>query len=189
MKRLHLTYIALLFAGFGLAGCDSTEPEDNAGEEELITRVVLTLEGANQTIEVEVVDEDGDGVLDEIGELELAAGETYAGSVALFNDLESPPEDITEEVEEEDYAHQFQYSVTGDADRYITVSNLDVDRNGLDLGLSFDVSVSDEASAGTEGTFVVVLRHYDEATEDNTAPKENDTGETDIRVDVPLVLQ
>lgn len=189
MRKTRTFLLPLLLVGLVLAGCDSTEPEDDAGEEELITRVVLSLVEtgtAARTITVTAADTNGDEVLDDIQTLTLTAGETYTGTVELFNDLETPPEDITEEVEEEDYAHQFQYTVTGATG--VTVSDRDLDRNNLPLGLTFTITVADDATASGGATLQVVLRHYDEAGPDNPTPKQNDVGENDVQVDFPLVV-
>ncbi len=189
IRTSHILLLPLLVAGVLLAGCDTTEPEDDAGEGELITRVVLSLTEAGastRTITVTAEDSNGDTVIDNIQTLTLTAGQTYTGSVALYNDLEDPPENITEEVEEEDYAHQFQYTVTGATG--VTVSDRDLDRNNLPLGLTFTLTVAGDATASGGAALRVVLRHYDEAAPDNPTPKQNDAGETDVQVDFPLVI-
>ena len=52
MPRLRSVRCAagLLAAVLFIAGCDSTQPDDDAGEQELISDVTLTLQGASETI-------------------------------------------------------------------------------------------------------------------------------------------
>lgn len=186
LKHPVLFAVLFLAGAVGLVGCDSTEPEETGGEEELITRVVLTLSAVDRAEVVATAeDNDADGLIDEIGDLELAPNTTYTGTVELFNDTETPPEDITEEVEEEDYAHQFQYEVVDLADR-LAVTDLNEDRNGVALGTTFTLTVAGD-EAGT-GALIVRLRHYDEATPDDPTAKEADAGENDVQVTFPITI-
>ena len=82
-------------------------PIDNMGYFYLLAAVVLSFQ-----------DLDGDGEdAPVINSGDLAAGVTYNGSIELLNETESPAEDITEEVEEEDLDHQFFYTVGSGLDK------------------------------------------------------------------------
>ena len=174
---LVLTLLALTFTA-----CDSTEPEDDgAGEEELITRVVLTLTGGGETIVAEASDPDGDGTNFQIDDITLTAGTTYTGSIELFDDIND--EDITEEVEEEAGEHQFFYTPQGGIATRVTVNVTDTDGNGLPVGLDFTVVVSSGGAAS--GSLNVVLSHFDE--EPKTGTDRSD--ETDVDVTFPVTIQ
>lgn len=174
-------FAALLLLAF--TACDSTEPDDDAGEGELITRVVLTLQGDNQTLVVTADDPDGDGVGIQTQTLMLTPGATYTGRVEVFNDLASDPDErvITTEIEGEAEEHQFFYTVDGLTG--VTVDVTDQDANGLPVGLAFGVTVASDAS-GT-GTLNVVLSHYDDAPKNGV----DRSDETDIDVTFPLAIQ
>ena len=162
------------------SACDSNEPDpdDGAGEEEVITLVRLT---------ADAVDDDGNttgrviasarfdeaGVLESADPLPLQAGTNYDVSIEIQNTLEDPPEDITIEIrDEEPDAHRFFYTPEGDVADNLTVSNLDTDPNGDPLGLSFEVAVT--GGEGESGEFRVKLRHYEEDA-DLPEDKQNDT--------------
>lgn len=179
----YLTSLCLCaFLALTMTACDSTEPDDNgAGEEELITRVVLTLTGGGQTIVAEASDPDGDGTNFQIDALSLAAGTTYSGSIELFDDIHD--ENITEEVEEEADEHQFFYTVQGGLANRLTVTVTDTDGNGLPVGLDFTLTVSQGGAAS--GTLNVVLSHFDEEPKTGTGRSD----ETDVDVTFPVTVQ
>ena len=180
-KYLTFALVLVLFTVV-FAACDSTEPEDEGpGEEELITRVVLTLTGGGQTVTATANDPDGDGTNFQIDTITLTAGTTYTGTVELADDING--EDITEEVEEEDDEHQFFYTVGGGANGRVTVNITDQDANGLPVGLNFTVAVS--AGGAATGTLRVILSHYDEGPKDGV----NMSDETDVDVTFPVNIQ
>jgi len=153
-----------LVAAIGLAACedDPTNPEGN--EQELITRVEISLTpvGGGAAIVSNIVDPDGLGPLApeaQDGAIALVPGTTYNGSVR-FLDASDPDdiEDITIEVAEEDDEHRVFYTVTGLAG--VEVTNLDTDGNGAPLGLTFDVVVG--AGAAGAGNLNVLLSHFDD---------------------------
>lgn len=132
--------------------------DDGATEDppELITAVTLDFVpmGGGSTITASFNDADGDGgdppVIDPIT---LTAGTTYTTAVRFFNGLETPPEDITVEVADESDEHQVFFSGTAIGGA-LTHSYLDMDANGLPIGLSNRFV----AARGT-GTLIVTLRH------------------------------
>jgi len=117
--KFHIrTLLVLLFLSFTLNACDSAEPDhDHAGEEELITRVVVTLTSGTETVTANANDPDGDGTGFEIDPIVLSSGTTYSGTVG-----------------------------GGVSDR-VDVSITDRDSNNLPVGLTFDLVVSDGGPA------------------------------------------
>ena len=181
MSRLPLFLLALVF--LGVSACDSVEPpaDNGPGEEELITRVVLTLTGGGETILATFSDPDGDGTNAEVDQITLAEGTTYTGTIALFDDAND--ENITEEIAEEDDEHQFFYTVVGAAADRVTITVTDRDANGLPVGLTFTVVVSEGGSDA--GVLNVVLSHFDEEPKTGTSR----SSETDVDVTFPLVIE
>jgi hypothetical protein len=175
--RRMLTGAGLLATAVALAACgdSSTAP---GGEQELITRVTLTLTPTTGSPIVSFIDDpDGNGPQApsaQSGAIALRIGTTYTGTVKFENRLENPPEDITEEVEEEDDEHRVYYTVTGAG---ITVTTLDTDGAGRPLGLQYRVVPGSTAGAGA---LRVVLCHYDDAPK--VASSTSCQGDTDIDV-------
>ena len=145
-------------------------------EEEVITTLTVTLlpDGGGTAVVLSFQDLDGDGEdAPVINSGDLAAGVTYNGSIELLNETESPAEDITEEVEEEDLDHQFFYTVGSGLDVTTAYSNFDSEENPL--GTEFTLT----AGAVSSGTLTFTLRH--EPNKPNTGLSDAD-GETDIEV-------
>jgi hypothetical protein len=170
-----VTAAALL--GVAACGESSTAP---GGEQEVISRVTLTLSPVGFTAPVQTVfidDPDGAGPQSpsaQVGTLSLVRGSSYTGIVKFENRLVNPPEDITEEVEEESNEHRVIYTVTGAG---LVISTTDVDEQGRPLGIRFN------AAAGTtagNGAVRVVLCHYGESPKPATAT--SCTVDTDIDV-------
>ena len=165
---------------------DGHEEEDDhgPGEEELITTLKITLTpssgGAPLTVQFQDLDGEG-GNAPVVDRIVVDSGTVYAGSVQVLNETESPPEDITEEVEEEAEAHQFFFDTLGGFSPAI-VNYLDkesdyVTNSGADhpVGIEFELSVPENAA---NGQFRVRLSHYDDAPKDGINPSD----ETDIDV-------
>lgn len=113
-------------------GDSSTGP---GGEQELISRVTITLTpaGGGASLTAYIDDPDGLGPTPpsaQVGTLTLIAGATYTGTVLFENRLVTPPENITEEVAAEAEEHQVYYTVAGTG---TTFSVTDVDGLGRDL--------------------------------------------------------
>jgi len=175
-----------LFAGLIFFSCseDSVSPDPGPGDEELISRVTITLtDTSNPANQVTAIwdDTDGDGTANTIGTLALTAGATYTGSIRLENALENPAENITLEIEEEDDEHQFFYSVTGDLLGDITLAITDTDENNYPVGLEYTVAVA-AGVAGQTGEMGIILYHYDDVVKDGVSPSD----ESDIDISIPL---
>ena len=135
--------------------CDSDDPEP-VNEEELITTVELTFTNDNDASDVRTAsftDLDGEGGNDPIiDNISLMADATYTLTVKFLNEEETPAEDITEEVEEEDEDHQVFYVATG---AEFTYAYGDQDSNQNPLGLTGTVTTG----AASNGTLQVILIH------------------------------
>jgi hypothetical protein len=174
--RIFATVIFTTVLFVSCSNDDDITPEP-INEEEVITTMTVTLvpDGDGTEVVLSFQDLDGDGPdapnVNVSGS--LAPGATYNGSIVLLNETESPAEDITEEVEEEDLNHQFFYTIGTGLDVTTAYSNLDSEGNPL--GTEFTLT----AGAVSSGTLTFTLRH--EPNKPNTGLSDAD-GETDIEV-------
>lgn len=143
----------------GLVACGK---QGGVTEPELITTVILDFAptaGVSSIFEFD--DPDGDGgdppIIDDIV---LASGD-YTLTVRFQNRLEDPPEEITEEIEDESADHLLLFTgsavvgpATDNLSGPLTQGYADEDANGLPIGLSNDIT----ATVGT-GILSVTLRH------------------------------
>ena len=186
MKKL-ITKISLLFIlCLAFTACKDNDPQI-VNEEELITTVNVTLTPATgPAVVLTFVDLDGpDGPgAPVITGGTLAANTEYTGSIELLNETETPAEDITEEVEEEDDEHQFFYTITNPG---ATVAYADLDGNGNPVGLAFTLTTG---TAGP-GNFTVSLLHEPDKTAPNVSAGDptNAGGEEDIAATFPITVQ
>lgn len=180
--KLNFSIFALVCIIF-VTSCDSDDP-DIANEEELITTVTLTLtpnDTKEETVEVTYEDLDGDGGTEAtITTGTLVSDMQYDVSIELLNELESPAEDITAEVEEEADDHQFFFVIEEDLD--LTYSYNDEDSDGNPIGLSTSWVTGNASS----GAVTVILRH--EPTKPNDGLSDAG-GETDIEIDFEFTIE
>ena len=168
---------ALLASTLIFASCsdDDDNTPDPVNEEEVITTLTVTLDSGSDTVVMQYQDLDGDGpdaaTVTVSGSLN--ANTTYDGSIVLLNETESPAENVTEEIEEEDLDHQFFYTVGSGLD--VATEYIDFDSAGNPLGLNFVLNTAGASSGGLTFT----LRH--EPNKPNTG-LDNAGGETDIEV-------
>ena len=153
--------LALLAVGaLVLSACD-TDPGDDAGENELITRVTLTMspQGGGAAVTAAYNDANGDGLAQpgEFTALALRAGTVDTGAVAFH----CPGEDVTAEVRAEADEHQVVYTAAGGVAGRLSVVATDRDASSKPLGLATTATVT--AGAAATGTLRVVLYHYDAA--------------------------
>jgi hypothetical protein len=147
-----------------VTACSDDDDSGATNEEEVITTVSLTFTPASggAAITAAFDDPDGDGgAAPTVDPLHLAAGTTYAVAVRFQNKLETPPDEITDEIRDESDAHQVFFTGTAvagpassTANAPLTQSYSDADANGVPIGLAN----SFVASAGA-GQLVVTLRH------------------------------
>ena len=163
-----------------MTSCQKDKDEEN--EEELITTVILTfVERGTTTVKTAAWrDLDGDGgTAPTIQTAVLQNGKTYDVGIALLNEQETPPENITDEVRDEDDEHQFYYQVTGSG---LTINGLDTDANGWPLGIT---SVWTTSAAGT-ASVRVVLKHKPNGQKGPNDPIS--LGDTDIDINFPVQI-
>ncbi|MBA3456507.1 MAG: type 1 periplasmic binding fold superfamily protein [Deltaproteobacteria bacterium] len=142
----------LLLSVFAACGDDGPTEEPP----ELITTVILDFVpmGGGATVTAAFTDPDGDGGdPPTIDPIDLAASMMYTTGVRFQNGLETPPEEITEEIRDESDEHQVFFTGTS-IDGALVHSYLDMDANGLPIGLANRFV----AARGT-GTLIVTLRH------------------------------
>lgn len=173
-------------AGLALNSCSNDDDPDPVNEEEVITTMTITLvpQGAGgATVQLESRDLDGDGpdppAVTVSGN--FSANTTYAGSIVLLNETETPPENITLEVEEEADEHQFFFTLSGSLDAQTAYSNEDEDGNPLGTEFGF---FTENASSGT---LTVTLRHDLKKPNDGTLSDAG--GETDIAQTFNVVIE
>lgn len=180
----------LLIALLILSSCSSDDdgPPELVNEEEVITTLVLTLtaQGSGDVIELSSRDLDADGPNPPIVTVEnLVANTTYTGVVQVLNETETPAEDITEEVAEEDEDHQFFFQVIGNAS--VTTTYSDTDGNGNPVGINITLTTG----AVSTGDLVVTLRHLlnKSATGVSEGDITNAGGDTDVMITLPINIQ
>ncbi|MEM9327970.1 MAG: hypothetical protein AAGA85_20055 [Bacteroidota bacterium] len=189
-------FYLFLFLGLGLfVSCSDDDEDDGGGDdgEETITQVVLTFTPTRAT-EFDVVtatwfDADGEGTgAPTIDDITLVEGADYEMSVTLTNTLETPPEDVTAEIEMEDDEHQFFFSFTdgifgdpmgdGNIDNKDDAINYnDFDANNRPLGLSTQWTPGEPTTSA--GQFRIVLKHQPDLKSDDS---DFNTGGTDIDI-------
>lgn len=183
-KVPFISALAMLLMGAVTVSCSGDDNDPVAvDEEEVITTMNVTLTAAGATtITLQSQDLDGDGpnapVIDISGN--FSANTTYSGSIELLNETESPAEDITAEVAEEDDEHQFFFSPSG---AVTGVEYADEDGNGDPVGLSFTLMTGDAGS----GTLQITLRH--EPKKPNDGSLSDAGGETDIAQSFSLTVE
>lgn len=192
---------ALLAVGIIFTGCkkdeDTPAPEN---ELEVITDVKLIFTNtadANDVVTARAQDPDGAGVeeLKILDEINLGMGKTYTLTYEIFNNLETPGENIGDEIKEEDDEHQFFYSFSNNAFTNPTgngnidtasdpINYNDKDGNGNNVGLNTTWTVG--TTALTAGTFTVRLQHQPGV---KTATSGSADGDTDFNLQFVLNIK
>ncbi|GAB5476265.1 MAG: hypothetical protein Mars2KO_43640 [Maribacter sp.] len=166
------TFLTLFFASCS----DDDNTPDIVNEEEVITTLMVTLnpDSSGAVITMESRDLDGDGPNAPVKEVSgsFVAGTSYTGNILLLNETETPPENITDEVEEEDEEHQFFYTIGDGLD--VTMEYVNFDGDGNPLGTQIKLT----AGAASSGTLTFTLRHEPKKPNDGTLADAG--GETDI---------
>lgn len=186
MKKLSL--LITLFSTILIFTACKKDPED-VNEEEVITTLLYTLtpDGGGTPVILSFRDLDGeDGNDPVVMGGTLAANQNYSGALELLNESESPAEDITEEIEEEDDEHQFFFESTVNG-LSVAYDEEDVDGDGNPVGLKTKLTTG---SAGS-GTLKVTLKHMPEKSASGVADGDisNAGGNTDIEVQFDIDVQ
>jgi hypothetical protein len=183
MKTIKFLSLFAL-AGLVFTSCSDDDPEP-VNEEEVITTMTITLtpQGGGTAIELQSRDLDGDGpeppVITVSGN--FSARTVYDGRIVLLNETETPPENITLEVEEEADEHQFFYTIGATLSASTEYAN--EDGNGNPLGTQFKFSAGDEST----GNLTFTLRHDLKKPNDGTLSDAG--GETDIAQTFPVAIE
>lgn len=147
----------------GAAACGD-DGSDGGNENEVITTVELTFTptGGGTAIVAAADDPDGDGGNPpSIDPVNLANGVTYTMTVRFQNKLETPPEEITDEVRDEGTEHQLFFTgsavkgpATNNTIAPLTHDYADTDSGGIPIGLTNTI-----VAATGNGQLTVTLRH------------------------------
>jgi len=177
-----LPMLLLLLVTAASCSKDDDPLPEAVNEEEVITTMEVTLTSGASVITLKTQDLDGDGpnapVVTVSGN--LAAGTTYDGVMKFLNELESPAENITLEVEEEDLDHQVFFTVGSGLD--VTTEYSNNDSAGNPLGTQFKLT----AGSASSGNLTFTLIH--EPTKPNTGLA-SAGGETDIDATFSITIE
>ena len=180
MKKSFLKFAMGFLAIFSLT-YTACKPEDTPDEEELITKVSLTLvDAAGKSSTFIWNDPDGTAGAQKptIDNVSLVANSVYTASVKVENASVKPVEDITTEIQKESNDHLFVY--TFDKSN-LTVEITDKDGNGKALGLATKMTTK----AVGDGKLRIVLKH--KPTDKGNAT--NPGGETDFDVEFAVSVK
>lgn len=199
LKRYSLYVLMALVVIFTGCSKDDEAPEPE-NEEEIITDVKLIFTNnadASDVVTARAKDPDGAGVqeLAILDQISLDISKSYTLTLEIENNLESPGEDITEEIEEESNDHQFFFSFSTDAfsnpmgsgnigSASGSINYNDMDGNGNPLGLSTSWTTGSNSLAN--GTFTIRLQHQPDV---KTATSGANDGDTDFELEFVLNIQ
>ena len=169
-------------------------------ELEVITDVKLiftNVSDMNDIVEARAQDPDGVGVQELVilDNISLDTNKTYTLTYEIFNNLESPGENIGDEISDEDDEHQFFYSFSNNAftnppgngnidNGSDPLDYNDMDGNGNAIGLSTTWMTSSSQLSG--GTFTARLQHQPGV---KTATSGANDGDTDFELQFVLTIQ
>ena len=150
-------------------------------EEELITSAILSFvdtAGVQPSVEVAFRDPDGDGgnAPTEHDTIRLVANTYYTATIQLLNESESPAEDITVEVQDEDDEHLFCYTPSS--------TNVAITRTDSDGTYEVGIATFWSTGAAATGETVVTLKHQPGEKDGTCAP-----GDTDIEITFVTEIQ
>jgi len=205
--NLFSNYVSLVIVigGLSLIGCKKDEdlavvPPASENEMEVITDIKLIFTNssdASDIVEARAQDPDGLGVQELVilDTINLDVNKTYTLTYEIFNNLETPGEDIGAEILEEDNEHKFFYSFSNNAfaspsgnGNIDAVSDPltynDVDENGNAVGLSTSWATPSSVLSG--GTFTTRLQHQPDV---KTSTSGANDGDTDFELSFVLNIQ
>lgn len=203
MKTLSsLLPVLFLSLGIFLSSCEKDDPVPEI-DQEVITELTLSFTELNDADEpipgtgfevkatdVEGISLGGSPTIEVIDSFE--AGKKYQLDIFLYNHIAG--EDVTEEVEEHGDEHQFYFlgtSMVGE-NAFLSYAYNDTDQHGQPIGLKGMITVG-QASAGTTGSFRVILRHglnkdFAGASNPTFGNIESAGGESDLDVTFEVVI-
>ena len=164
---------------------ESADVPEEIKEQEVITTMTITLtptSGSTAVVTLQTQDLDGDGpnAPEVTVSGNLTAGVVYSGDMEWLNELVSPAEVVTEEIEEKDLDHQVFYTPAGGLD--VTVEYANNDSAGNPLGTEFTLT----ANTASSGSLTFTLVH--EPTKPNTG-LEDAGGEIDIETAFNITIE
>ena len=183
-KKTKTLFALMLFSSvlsFTSCSDDDTAPAV-VNEEEVITTVEVELKDGTNIFNLKSQDLDGDGPnpaeITPAGGVTLLPNTTYVGSIKFLNELESPAEDITLEVEAESNEHQVFYTANSIT---LTTTATNLDSNGNPLGTEFTLTTGGSGF----GNLTFTLIH--EPNKPNTGLSDAG-GETDVEISFPITV-
>ncbi|WP_338815557.1 hypothetical protein V9L05_23565 (plasmid) [Bernardetia sp. Wsw4-3y2] len=188
LSKNVFSFLILFFSSLVLfSSCKDDEDPVIPNEEELITTFTYTLtpENGGNAVVLSFKDLDGEGgTAPTITGGTLAANTVYNGSIDLLNEIESPAESITAEIEEENDEHQFFFATTGGLNA--TVAYADTDGTNP-VGLKTKVTTGEVS----QGKLRITLRHEPTKTASGVSDGDitNAGGETDIEVEFDVTVE
>lgn len=181
--------MAALLISFVAFSCGDDDDPLPPNEEEVITTLNATFtntQDATDVVTASFRDVDGPGGNDGVTtNPTLSAGATYTLTLEFLNETETPAEDITEEVAEEDDEHQVFVIVAAGVN--FTYAYGDQDGGGNPLGLTGTVTTG----AASTGQVEIVLVHEPNKSAMGVSGGDitNAGGEEDIRVAFSVTIQ
>jgi hypothetical protein len=153
MKKL---FVFALLLGISLSACKKDEPTPVQDSEFISTMRLTFTEGANKLV-YNIKDLDGDGGKAPIADvIKLAPNKTYSLTTEFLDETKNPIENLTTEIEKESSEHLIVFE--NNPTNLLTISRLDKDANGFEIGLKASVKTTTAAN----GTLKVTLRHQPE---------------------------
>jgi len=189
MKIFKYALLAIPFLYFS---CSDDDDNDNVpepiNEEEVITTmtVTLTANDGSANVVLQTRDLDGEGGEDPVVTVSgpISNMTSYSGSIQWLNEMEDEPEDITEEILEEDDEHQVFFSIGEGLP--VQVIYADEDGNGNPVGVYFILAPTEAGVTGS-GPLTITLIH--EPMKPNDGTVESAGGSTDIQTTFDLVVE
>jgi hypothetical protein len=183
-------FALLLFASsilFTSCGITEHDHDDDDHDHDYATTVIITLvnqSNMSDTVKATWKDLDGPGgaLPSIIDTLKLKSDITYLGTIELYNESKSPRTNITAEIQDDSYEHQFFFTPSSGIASLIDWTITDKDKNNLPIGLQFEVKT--KTGSGQTGMLNIVLSHYDSMVKDGIRK----SLESDIDIDYPIII-